>query len=386
MDQFVLESGHAGLNKHGETLCGDHHYILSGDGRTTAVLSDGLGSGVKANILATLTSKMLTTLLRKRVPIDEAIETVADTLPMCRERRLAYATFTALELEENVAYLAQYDNPRALLLRDGKKVDYPTRVRYVGDKEIHESRIPLQEGDILILMTDGVTNAGVGKVAPNGWPRAEVAALVESIYTPETSAQYLAASVASAARALALEQPDDDITVLAFRYRARRAVSMMIGPPENECDDDRVLRQFFAKESAHVVCGGTTATLVANYLGRELVTILETQTAELPAIGAIEGVDLVTEGVITLRKVVENAELLLQNGMNILPLYGKRDGASLLSHLLFEEATDLSIFFGTAVNPAHDALDIDFQSKLALVKRLEELLTQMGKRVKVSLC
>lgn len=386
MDQFVLESGHAGLNKHGETLCGDHHYILSGDGRTTAVLSDGLGSGVKANILATLTSKMLTTLLRKRVPIDEAIETVADTLPMCRERRLAYATFTALELEENVAYLAQYDNPRALLLRDGKNVDYPTRVRYVGDKEIHESRIPLQEGDILILMTDGVTNAGVGKVAPNGWPRAEVAALVESIYTPETSAQYLAASVASAARALALEQPDDDITVLAFRYRARRAVSMMIGPPENECDDDRVLRQFFAKESAHVVCGGTTATLVANYLGRELVTILETQTAELPAIGAIEGVDLVTEGVITLRKVVENAELLLQNGMNILPLYGKRDGASLLSHLLFEEATDLSIFFGTAVNPAHDALDIDFQSKLALVKRLEELLTQMGKRVKVSLC
>lgn len=386
MDQFVLESGHAGLNKHGETLCGDHHYILSGDGRTTAVLSDGLGSGVKANILATLTSKMLTTLLRKRVPIDEAIETVADTLPMCRERRLAYATFTALELEENVAYLAQYDNPRALLLRDGKNVDYPTRVRYVGDKEIHESRIPLQEGDILILMTDGVTNAGVGKVAPNGWPRAEVAALVESIYTPETSAQYLAASVASAARALALEQPDDDITVLAFRYRARRAVSMMIGPPENECDDDRVLRQFFAKESAYVVCGGTTATLVANYLGRELVTILETQTAELPAIGAIEGVDLVTEGVITLRKVVENAELLLQNGMNILPLYGKRDGASLLSHLLFEEATDLSIFFGTAVNPAHDALDIDFQSKLALVKRLEELLTQMGKRVKVSLC
>ncbi|NCB05172.1 MAG: serine/threonine-protein phosphatase, partial [Clostridia bacterium] len=283
-------------------------------------------------------------------------------------------------------YLAQYDNPRALLLRDGKNVDYPTRVRYVGDKEIHESRIPLQEGDILILMTDGVTNAGVGKVAPNGWPRAEVAALVESIYTPETSAQYLAASVASAARALALEQPDDDITVLAFRYRARRAVSMMIGPPENECDDDRVLRQFFAKESAHVVCGGTTATLVANYLGRELVTILETQTAELPAIGAIEGVDLVTEGVITLRKVVENAELLLQNGMNILPLYGKRDGASLLSHLLFEEATDLSIFFGTAVNPAHDALDIDFQSKLTLVKRLEELLTQMGKRVKVSLC
>lgn len=386
MDQFVLESGHAGLNKHGETLCGDHHYILSGDGRTTAVLSDGLGSGVKANILATLTSKMLTTLLRKRVPIDEAIETVADTLPMCRERRLAYATFTALELEENVAYLAQYDNPRALLLRDGKNVDYPTRVRYVGDKEIHESRIPLQEGDILILMTDGVTNAGVGKVAPNGWPRAEVAALVESIYTPEASAQYLAASVASAARALALEQPDDDITVLAFRYRARRAVSMMIGPPENECDDDRVLRQFFAKESAYVVCGGTTATLVANYLGRELVTILETQTAELPAIGAIEGVDLVTEGVITLRKVVENAELLLQNGMNILPLYGKRDGASLLSHLLFEEATDLSIFFGTAVNPAHDALDIDFQSKLALVKRLEELLTQMGKRVKVSLC
>lgn len=386
MDQFVLESGYAALNKHGETLCGDHREILCGEGRTTAVLSDGLGSGVKANILATLTSKMLATLLRKHVPIDEAIETVADTLPMCRERRLAYATFTALELEDSVAYLAQYDNPRAILLRGGKSVDYPVRVRYVAEKEISESRIPLQEGDILVLMTDGVTSAGVGKASPCGWPRAEVAKLLEAVWTPDASAQYLAATVAGAALALALDAPDDDITVLAFRYRARSAVSMMIGPPEHESDDDRVLRQFFAKEGAHVVCGGTTATLVASYLGRELVTLLETQTAEMPAIASIEGVDLVTEGVITLRQVVENAERLLENGMSVLDLHGRQDGPARLSRLLFEQATDLSIFFGTAINPAHDALDIDFQSKLALVKQLAELLEQMGKRVKLSLC
>ena len=120
MDNLCLEIGHISINKHSETICGDFYYLLKDRDKTTVVLSDGLGSGVKANILATLTSKILSTMLARHLPIDECIDTVASTLPICKVRKLAYATFTALQIEENLAYLVQYDNPGAILLRDGK--------------------------------------------------------------------------------------------------------------------------------------------------------------------------------------------------------------------------------------------------------------------------
>ena len=94
-------------NKNGETLCGDQ-CALEWDGNdATVILSDGLGSGVKANILSTLTATMLTTMLKGSVPIDECVTTVAETLPMCKERKLAYATFTILQTAGSRARLIQ---------------------------------------------------------------------------------------------------------------------------------------------------------------------------------------------------------------------------------------------------------------------------------------
>ena len=133
MENFFIESGHASVNKHDESLCGDSYYITKDGGKLTVVLSDGLGSGVKANILSTLTSTILSTLMSRKLPVDECIETVASTLPMCRERKLAYSTFTMLQVESMQARLVQYDNPRAILLRNGKNVDYNTTVRFIGE-------------------------------------------------------------------------------------------------------------------------------------------------------------------------------------------------------------------------------------------------------------
>ena len=386
MENFFIESGHASVNKHDESLCGDSYYITKDGGKLTVVLSDGLGSGVKANILSTLTSTILSTLMSRKLPVDECIETVASTLPMCRERKLAYSTFTMLQVESTQARLVQYDNPRAILLRNGKNVDYNTTVRFIGEKEIHESTLYPRENDLLVLMTDGITNAGIGKVMQDGWPRKDVIECLERWYTPELSPQHLAAMLVNAALSLCLDSPDDDITALVFKMRRRQAVNVIIGPPADPKDDERVLKLFFAKEGRHVVCGGTTAHTVSRYLNKPIVPIADSGTETVPAIAAIEGVDLVTEGVITLQQVADLAEKYASNNRISLSISEKTDGVSRLASLLFEQATDITIFHGQAVNHAHDSLEIDVDSNALLVKRLAKSLTEMGKNVKVSRC
>ncbi|MEA4891265.1 MAG: SpoIIE family protein phosphatase [Peptococcaceae bacterium] len=388
MDNLCLEMGHISINKHSETICGDFYCLLEDKDkdRITLVLSDGLGSGVKANIQATLTARILSTMLAHNLPIDECIDTVAGTLPVCKVRKLAYATFTALQVEENHAYLVQYDNPGAILLRGGKSCQYNTGVRFVGEKEIHETRLELQKDDLLVLMTDGVTNVGIGKIMPEGWLREDVIRFLETWYSPELSPRRMAALLGQACLQLGLDSLDDDTTVLVLKVRERQAVNMIIGPPENKNEDNKILKMFFAKAGAHIVCGGTTAHTVSQYLKKPLIPMVESGDETIPAMAGIEGVDLVTEGVITLRKLVELGDLYLEDNMLSLQIKDRRDAVSLLADYLFEKATDVSIFFGMAANPAHEQLEIDFDTKLALVKRLEAQLAQLGKNVKLSLC
>ncbi len=386
MDNLVIESGTASVNKHDESLCGDFYDVCREQGGLTAVLSDGLGSGVKANILSTLTVNILSTLIRHNLTVQECVETVASTLPVCKERRLAYSTFTVAQVRDGQARLLQYDNPHAILLRNGKNVDYPYSVHFIGTKEIHESKIFLQENDVLVLMSDGVTNAGIGKLMADGWPREDIIRNLEQWYTPDLSARRLTAQLVNACVALCEDSPDDDITALALKLRSRKAVNVMIGAPANADEDDRILRLFFKKEGKHVVCGGTTAKIVGRYLRKPVLPVPESGTDEVPTIASIEGVDLATEGVITLRLLEALARRYLEDARVSLEIQGKKDGVSLLAELLFEHATDISIFFGQAINQGNDDAAIDMVAKHTLMEKLTKSLTEMGKNVKISLC
>ena len=143
---------------------------------------------------------------------------------------------------------------------------------------------------------------------------------------------------------------------------------------------------FFSKEGKHIICGGTTSSIAANYLGKPLRATLNFERSDVPPIAQIEGVDLVTEGVITVNKVVEYAKDYLGDNALYEQWSLKRDGASQICRLLFEEATDINFFVGKAVNPAHQNPDlpINFNIKMNLVEELSRCLRQMGKRIKVS--
>ena len=381
-----LESGWASVSKHDEKLCGDFFKTFENRGRQVFVLSDGLGSGVKANILSTLTATILGTMLSRGIPLDECIATVATTLPVCRTRKLAYSTFTVLQIERGTAYLAQYCNPPAILLRRGRNLDYARDVHFIGEKEILESHVPLATGDILVLMSDGVANAGVGKLAPNGWRREELVAFLERLDTAGLSAAHIAAQIIDCCRTLSEESLDDDASVLVVKLRERSVVNLLVGPPENKEDDNRILKLFFAKAGIRVVCGGSTAQAVSKYQGKPITVVEESDTAEIPAMSRMENVDYVTEGVITLKKVLELCRGCLADPLALLEFSRKKDAASVLARLFVETATDINIYFGMAANEAHEGTGFDFQVKLALIRQLEECLRELRKNVKISFC
>ena len=388
MNDLCADIGYRSINHVGEQLCGDHVDVVEqGENSMVIVLADGLGSGVKASILSTLTSKIISPMMAEGLGLEDCVSTIAATLPVCSVRGVAYSTFSILHLIDNeTAEIIQYDNPMAILIRNEVNYDYPKTEMTIGGKKIYKSVIKLQEGDIFILMSDGCPHAGIGTAYNFGWKREDIITYMEAQAPAGYTAKTLSTILVDECDRLYDHKPGDDTTACVVRIRKRVPMNLLFGPPSNRDDNDRMMSLFFSKEGKHIVCGGTTSTIAAKYLHKPLKTTLKFEASDVPPIAEIEGVDLVTEGVITVNKVLEYAQDYLQDNESYEQWAFKNDGASQISRLLFEEATDINFYVGRAINPAHQNPDlpITFSIKMNLVKDLSECLKKMGKRIKVS--
>ncbi|HIV10149.1 MAG TPA: SpoIIE family protein phosphatase [Candidatus Faeciplasma avium] len=388
MNDLCADIGYKSINHYGEQLCGDHVDIVSQDDSSTViVLADGLGSGVKASILSTLTSKIISTMMSEGLSLEDCVETIAATLPICSVRGVAYSTFTIIRLCNNeTAEIIQYDNPKVIMLRDGQNYDYPTTELNIGGKKILRSSVKLCENDFIVAMSDGCPHAGIGTAFNFGWKREDIISFLEPLSLVGYTAKNLSTVLVDECNKLYGNQPGDDATACVVRVRKREPMNLLFGPPSNRDDCNRMMSLFFSKEGKHIICGGTTSSIAAKYLGKPLKASLNFERSDVPPIAELEGVDLVTEGVITVNKVLEYARDYLENNEAYEQWSYKRDGASLISRLLFEEATDINFYVGRAINPAHQNPDlpINFSIKMNLVEELTKCLQRMGKKVKVS--
>lgn len=388
MNNLCADIGYKSIYHYGEELCGDHVDIVEQDENSTVVvLADGLGSGVKASILSTLTSKIISTMMAEGLALEDCVETIAATLPICSVRGVAYSTFTIIHIINNeTAELIQYDNPYVILLRDGQNYDYPKTEMNIGGKKIYRSSIKLMENDVFIAMSDGCPHAGIGDAYNFGWERNDIISFMEPISIVGYTAKTLSTILVDACNKLYGGKPGDDATACVVRIRRREPVNILFGPPSNRNDCSRMMSLFFSKEGKHIICGGTTSSIAADFLGKKVKASLNFEKADVPPTAEIEGVDLVTEGVITVNKVLEYARDYLDGNESYNEWVFKRDGASLICRMLFEEATDINFYVGRAINPAHQNPDlpINFSIKMNLVEELSKCLQQMGKRIKVS--
>ncbi len=388
MNDLCADIGYKSVNHFGEELCGDHVDIVEeNENSTVIVLADGLGSGVKASILSTLTAKIISTMMAAGLHIEDCVSTIAATLPVCSVRGVAYSTFTIIYLRDNeTAEIIQYDNPQVILIRDEQNFDYPKTEMNIEGKKIYKSTVKLQEGDIFVAMSDGCPHAGIGGLYNFGWKREEIIGFMEALVPGGYTAKNMSTILVDECVRLYGNKPGDDTTACVVKIRRREPMNLLFGPPALRDDCDRMMSLFFSKEGKHIVCGGTTSSIAAKYLGKPLRPSLNFAGSDLPPTAELEGVDLVTEGVITVNRVLEYArDYLAENEKYEIWNFG-RDGASLICRLLFEEATDINFYVGRAINPAHQNPDlpITFSIKMNLVEELSACLKKMGKRIKVS--
>lgn len=385
---YFIDVSYNSLNKNGEELCGDKVEVIKAPKEVIIVMADGLGSGVKANILATLTCKIAGTLLKEGLSLYETVDTIAHTLPVCSVRQLAYCTFTIIKIDEDRnVHALEYDNPEYFLTKNNIIVKPHKREIKIKDKLIKESNFKLEVNDVLTLVSDGAVHAGVGAILNLGWQWENVADYLETLVSAEKCAADISKDLLLTCQNLYAGKPGDDTTVVTVTLRKPECVNIFAGPPRNTKDDALVIKKLMSSKGKKVVCGGTAANIAARELNEDICVDMEYYDMDVPPTAKIKGLDLVTEGVLTLSKATEKIKSYLNSSLEdkiSLNLNGK-DGASRLAKLLIEDCTHLNLLVGRAINPAHQNPDfpLDLSIKVKVIENLVEIMEKLGKEVNI---
>ncbi|MBA7614938.1 hypothetical protein ES703_22212 [subsurface metagenome] len=380
--RIFYEWGIKQLQKHGEELCGDNVAVAPHADYVTLALSDGLGSGVKANILSILTTRIVMHLMENEMSLSEVVDTLGKTLPVCDVRKLAYSTFAIGQFfRDGRARVVEFDTPSFILLRGRKSVPVPYEERQIESKTIRESELQLKRGDWIVFVSDGVVNAGIGGLYPLGWGLDQIANFLKEHCHPDLSAQELANKLVQAVWDLYCSKPGDDVSVVVIKARQKLVATVLTGPPADKSADKAIVTRFTQRPGFLAVCGGTTAKIVARYLGgKPLEVDLATAKPDVPPLARVEGVDLTTEGILTLTKTND----LLHSGADKETVKFDTDGSSALVRLCLD-VDHIHFMVGLSMNPAHQNPDLPRQlgMKLAVVREIAEELRKRDKEVTI---
>jgi hypothetical protein len=282
-------------------------------------------------------------------------------------------------------YLVEFDSPDCIFVRNGVLQNISYNIREVAGKKIKEARFKVQPDDVLTLLSDGVVFAGIGELMNLGWTWENVAKYVTSRVKPGITAARLTNMLGETCRQLYMNKPGDDTTIATIRVTEKMEVSLYSGPPTDKKQDKRLVTDFMIPEGKKIVCGGSSASIVSRELNVPLMPSLKYFDPEIPPTAEMPGIDLVTEGVITLKRAVDIIKEYCENptDINVLRKLDLPNGASQIAKILVEECTHLYMFVGQTVNPAHQNpnLPIDLSIKMIILDELYSLMKKQGKVV-----
>lgn len=380
-NSIFYEIGESQLTKYGEELCGDSVITRTTEDGATIIMSDGLGSGVKANILSTLTSTILSVMLENNVAMSDVVETLVSTLPMCSYRQLAYSTFTYGQFGcQGTLHVVNYDNPRMIFIRNGGIYPVIYNQHNVLNKRINEAVLQLQKGDTLIFLSDGEIHAGVGGMCNLGFGWDQVAAFAARLASKAMTAKEIAYELTNVAMQLYCQKPGDDTTAVVVRVRDKHYLTLMVGAPADSALDGEIVQQLMKRPGRKIVCGGTTSNIVSRELNCEVTVDFASMREDIPPVGIMPGVHLCTEGIIT----ISHALRLLKENPSYKRLELFNDGVSRLVRELLN-ADDITILIGQAMNEAHKETNLpaEFGLKTQIMEKIAGILKSQGRQVVV---
>ncbi len=386
MEPF-LDIHYQSINKYGEELCGDQVMLTNTPNSSIFIISDGLGSGVKASILATLTAEILRTMLRQGAQLRDVIDTVIRTLPVDRERRIAYATFTILTVRNDTLGfdVINFDNPAPIFLKKGKVSPLEIKTEKILGKKITTSSGSLELGDFIGLMSDGIQYAGLGTSTKFGWGGENIGAHLEVIFSrPVYSVHSVVNNIVTTARRLYDWMPGDDSTFLGVFVRPRNDLIVFTGPPLDTGFDYVYVNRLLDFPGRKVICGGTTANIVSDFLQTKVETVMESMTETVPAYGKLRGIDLVTEGILTLAAALD---LLNECDGDLQKLTPGHNGAYFLVRELLM-ADKIFFLVGQSINPFYQnpLLPKNISIRRHMIDRIAEVLMRFHKTVELEYC
>jgi hypothetical protein len=386
--KYFIDTSFSSLNKHDEELCGDKVEIIKRKDKIIVVMADGLGSGVKANILSTMTSKIAATMLSGGASLSETVDTIVHTLPVCSVRKLAYSTFTIVVINNDAeCYVAEYDNPPIFFFRKDNYLIIDKKESEINGKKVLESKFKLKEGDKLFIVSDGVVHAGIGGLLNLGWRWENIKEFLQREIKGSNNSKILNSRLIEKCRDLYQNSPGDDTTVVSVIIGKPQNVCIFTGPPRDKGYDSLAVTKLMCYDGRKIICGGTSSKIVERQLHREIHVLLDTMTRDIPPMGYLDGIDLVTEGVITLTKTLEKLKKYndSNNKDEIEELFSKNDGASRLSEILIKDCNNLKMLVGRAVNPAHQNpnFPMDLSIKLKLIREIGSTMEELGKNVEI---
>jgi hypothetical protein len=376
MDKTFIEIGHKNLQKQGQEVCGDVFMSrkLQEEGRTIAVLSDGLGSGIKANILATMTASMALNFTIANQPVERSAQSIRDTLPVDSERKINYASFTISDIEyDGETTILEYGNPQFLVFR-GKDLMGREATENHNTDQIEVSHFMAQKEDRIILFSDGVSQSGIGRAdMPFGWEIEDLKQFVSGHLAnhPHMSAQKLARLIVNRAHLNDTFSAQDDISCSVIYFRKPRNLIVCSGPPYKKEKDATMAQTIQSFNGTKIICGGTTAQIISRELECEIEADLTSNDLELPPVSHMDGVDLVTEGILTIGKVSEWLESKDPDEID-----NKNAAGQIINHLLVHDK--IIFLIGTRINEAHQdpSLPVELEIRRNVIKKIAQILEE----------
>lgn len=376
------------LNHFGEEVCGDNYQSGKTIDSKIFILSDGLGSGIKASILSILTTEIIYTMFEKEINIGDIVNTITKTLPVCKIRGIAYSTFTIVQIFDNGKIkIVNYDNPDVIIIKKGQIFFPQYEEQRINNKIIKKAEFYLDNTDFIFILSDGMVHAGLGNLMDFGWGIENIANYIYRIFKKSEDLKFIIDNIIEVTDAYYNFKPGDDASIIGIKCIENSKVNIFTGPPLDSKLDMYYVNKFMNKKGKKIICGGTTGNIVGKLINEEIKIDLKNISGdEIPPYGTMKSVDLVTEGVLTIKEI---NNILSDCEKDIYEIdFDKKDNSAYQVIRMLRDCDEISILVGRKVNVFYHnpSLPFDMSIRANLIRELTNNLERLGKSVSIEYC